>query len=162
MLTAVIRASGSAQALAATFAVLIPAVADGFLGHAVVVDMAGAGELERIADRTGASYLHAGEAEAWQRGAGQARGDRLLLLDAGDLPQLHWVEAIERHLLAAPETPALLPLCGFAASLRERVAVSFGARQLRAGLIAPRSAVLAGRLNAAPRRLAVARERAAG
>lgn len=160
MLTAVIRAPGHAQTLAATFAVLIPAVADGFLGHAVVVDTAGASDLERIADATGASYLRAGAAEAWQRGAAVARGDRLLLLDAGDVPQLHWVEAIERHLLTAPSIPALLPLKGFAASLRERMAVSFEARQMRAGLIAPRSEILAGRLSAAPRRLPVGRERA--
>lgn len=157
MLTAVIRAPGHAQTLAATFAVLIPAVADGFLGHAVVVDTAGASDLERIADATGASYLRAGPTEGWQRGAAAARGDRLLLLDAGDVPQLHWVEAIERHLLAGPDVPALLPLHGFADSWRERAAIALGARELRPGLIAPRSAVLAGRLEAAPRRLPVAR-----
>ena len=60
MLTAVIRADGYASALAATFSVLIPAVADGFLGHAVVVDAAGDAEIERLADATGASYLRAG------------------------------------------------------------------------------------------------------
>lgn len=160
MLTAVIRASGPAQTLAATFAVLIPAVAEGFLGHAVVVDTAGTGELERIADATGAGYLRAGPAEGWQRGAGQARGDRLLLLDAGDVPQPHWVAAVERHLLVAPAVPALLPAHGFAASWRERLAVALAARELRAGLVASRSAVLAGRLEAVPRRLPVMRERA--
>lgn len=160
MLTAVIRAPGPAQALAATFAVLIPAVAQGFLGHAVVVDPAGAGEIERIADATGASYLRVGNAEGWHRGAQEARGDWLLLLDAGDVPQLHWVETVERHLLMAPDAPALLPLRGLAASLRERAAVSFGSRRLRAGLVAPKSAVLAGRLGHAPQRMPVGRERA--
>ena len=162
MLTAVIRAPGHAQTLAATFAVLIPAVADGFLGHAVVVDTVGAGDLERIADATGASYLRTGEAEAWQRGAAAARSDRLLLLDAGDVPQLHWVEAIERHLLVAPNAPALLPLGGFMPSLRERIALPFAARQPRAGVIAPRDMVVAGRLSVTPRRLPVSRERLNG
>ncbi len=160
MLTAVIRAPGSAQALAATFAVLIPAVAEGFLGHAVVVDTAGEGDLERIADATGASYLRAGNAEGWHLGAKEARGEWLLLLDAGDVPQAHWVQAVERHLLIAPNRAALMPLRGLAASLRERAAISFGGRRLRAGLVAPKSAVLSGRLGNAPQRLPVIRERA--
>lgn len=162
MLTAVIRAPGSAQAIAATFAVLIPAVAEGFIGHAVVVDTVGADGLARIADATGASYLRAGNAEGWHLGAKEARGDWLLLLDAGDVPQFNWAQAVERHLLLAPDAPALLPLRGFAASLRERAAISFGGRRLRAGLIAPKGVVLAGRLGHAPRRLPMGRERVSG
>lgn len=159
MLTTVIRAGASVQPLAATFAVLIPAVAEGFLGHAVVVDTAGEADIERIADATGASYLRAGNAEGWHLGAKQARGHWLLLLDAGDVPQAHWVQAVERHLLLAPDVPALMPLRGFTASLRERAAISFGPRRLRAGLVAPKAAILAGRLGHAPRRLPVLRER---
>ncbi|MBN9444990.1 glycosyltransferase family A protein [Bosea sp. (in: a-proteobacteria)] len=162
MLTAVIRAPGSAHALAATFSVLIPAVADGFLGHAVVVDTRGENDLERIADATGASYLRAGAAEAWQGGAAAARGDRLLLLDAGDVPQLHWVEAVERHLLTAPGIPALLPLRGLGRSLRERAAIICEPRALRPGLVVPKGAAILGRLAASPQRLPVGRERADG
>lgn len=160
MLTAVIRADGPASALAATFSVLIPAVADGFLGHAVVVDMGREGEIERLADMTGATYVGAGAAEGWHVGAAQARGDWLILLSAGDVLAATWIQAIERHLLLAPELPALLPLRGLAASLKERAALSFGPRRLRPGLVAPKGQVLAGRLNATPRRLAARRERA--
>jgi hypothetical protein len=162
MLTAVIRADGPASALAATFSVLIPAVADGFLGHAVVVDAAGSAEIEGLADATGASYLRAGGAEGWHLGAAQARRDWLLLLDSGDVPQPHWAQAVERHLMLASDIPALIPLRGVAGSLRERAAISFGARRLRAGLVLPKALVLAGRLGSAPRRLAVRRERAGG
>ena len=95
MLTAVIRADGSPRALAATLAVLIPAVAEGFLGHAVIVDTVGAPDFERVADTTGASYLRANPAEAWRNGAAAARGDRLVLFEAGDVPQAHWVQAVE-------------------------------------------------------------------
>jgi hypothetical protein len=160
MLTAVIRVDGSVEALAATFSVLIPAVADGFLGHAVVIDAVGKPDIERLADATGASYLRAGGAEGWHLGAAQARGDWLLLLEAGDVPQVHWAHAVERHLILAPDTPALIPLRGFAGSLRERAGISFGPRRLRPGLVVPKGHVLAGRLGAAPRRLPVRRERA--
>jgi hypothetical protein len=159
MLTAVIRADGSTNALAATFSVLIPAVADGFLGHAVVVDAAGDAEVERLADAMGASYLRAGGAEGWHLGAALARGDWLILLDAGDAPQPHWTQAVDRHLLMQPDMAALIPLRGVAGSLRERAAISFGARRLRAGLVLPKGTVLAGRLGAGPRRLSVRRER---
>jgi len=159
MLTAVIRADGPASALAATFSVLIPAVADGFLGHAVVVDAAGDAEIERLADATGASYLRAGGAEGWHLGAAEARGDWLILLDSGDVPQPHWAQAVDRHLMLSPDIPALIPLRGVAGSLRERAAISFGARRLRAGLVLPKALVMAGRLGGAPRRLAVRRER---
>jgi len=160
MLTAVIRADHSARALAATLSILIPAVAEGFLGHAVIVDAAGASEIERIADATGASYLHASPAEAWRQGAAAARGEWLLLLDAGDVPQAHWAQAVERHLIVAPERPALIPLRSAAGSLRERAAISFGARRLRAGLVVPKAAVLAGRLGRPPQRLPARRDRA--
>ncbi len=160
MLTAVIRACGSADALAATFSVLIPAVADGFLGHAVVVDPVGDESLERLADATGASYLRSGGADGWHLGAAQARGDWLLLLDSGDVPQPHCAQVVDQHLLLQAEMPALMPLRGVAASLRERAAISFGPHRLRAGLVTPKGAVLAGRLGAMPRRLPVRREHA--
>ena len=167
MLTAVIRidgsrAEGSTEALAATFSVLIPAVAEGFLGHAVVIDALGHADIERLADATGASYLRAGGAEGWHLGAAQARGDWLILLEAGDVPQPHWPQTVERHLIVAPDKPALIPLRGMAGSLRERASISFGPRRLRPGLIVPKGHVLAGRLGAAPRRLSVRRERAGG
>jgi hypothetical protein len=162
MLTAVIRAGGSAAALAATFSVLIPAVAEGFLGHAVVLDLAGDGEIERLADATGASYLRSSGADRWHLGAAEARGDWLVLLDAGDVPQMQWAQAVDRHLLLQPDVPALIPLRGVAGSLRERATISFGPRRLRAGLVVAKGLVLAGRLGRAPLRLPVRRERAGG
>lgn len=163
MLTAVIRVDLSVEALAATFSVLIPAVAEGSLGHAVVLDSTGRSEIERLADATGATYLRAdGDDGGWQRGAAEARGDWLLLLAAGDIPQAHWPQAVERHLLLSPDAPALLPLRGLAGSLRERAGLAFGPRTLRPGLVLPKRQVVAGRLDKAPRRLAVCRERATG
>lgn len=160
MLTAVIRSDGSQQALAATLAVLIPAVAEGFLGHAVIVDTIGSPDTERAADATGARYLRANNGSAWRDGAAGARGERIVLFDAGDVPQAHWVQAVERHLLVAAGKPALIPLRGVAAALRERIAFSVGGRALGAGLVMPKALALTGRLERAPMRLPVLRERA--
>lgn len=160
MLTAIIRADASASALAATLSVLIPAVADGFLGHAVVVAAGADREIETIADATGADYLVAGDSEAWRLGANQARGDWLVLLDAGDVPQAHWVQTVDRHLMLGAGRPALIPLRGAVDALVERGAVATAPRRMRAGLILPKSQAVAGLLAAPPRRLACRRERA--
>lgn len=159
MLTAVIRANGRTEALAATLSVLIPAVAGGTVGHAVVIGTAEDSETERLAEVTGASYVAARNGESWTLGIERARGDWVLLLEAGDLPEPHWAESVERHLMTAAKTPALMPLRGIAA-LREWGAVSLRSRGVRAGLIAPKKQLLSGRLPASPRRLAVGRERA--
>lgn len=160
MLTAVIRSDGSQQALAATLAVLIPAVAEGFLGHAVLVDTVGSPETERAADATGARYLRTNHEQAWRDAAAQARGDRLVLFEAGDVPQAHWVQAVERHLLVAAGKPALIPARGVVAALREWAGFSMGGRRLGAGLVLPKAMAAAGRLDRAPLRLPVLRERA--
>ncbi|MCO5092364.1 hypothetical protein [Bosea sp. (in: a-proteobacteria)] len=160
MLTAVIRGDGSPEALAATLSILIPAVAEGLLGHAVIVDTAGTLAARRTADATGAHYLRADPGRAWQDGAAHARGERLVLFDAGDAPQAHWVQVVERHLSLAPQRPGLIPLSGIAASLRERVLFALGGRGLRPGLVLPRTMAAAGRLDRAPVRLPVLRERA--
>lgn len=159
MLTAVIRSDGSQQALAATLAVLIPAVAEGFLGHAVIVDTAGSADTERAADATGALYRRAGRERAWPEGAADARGDRVVLFDAGDTPQSHWVQVVERHLLTTPQLPALIPISGIVASLRERIMFRFSSRGIGAGLVMPRTMAATGRLDRAPMRLPVLRER---
>lgn len=160
MLAAIIRSNHSASALAATFSVLIPAVAEGFLGHAVVVAASPDSESERLADATGAVHLVAAGREAWQLGAEQARGDWLILLDAGDVPQAHWAQAVERHLMLAPERPALIAQRDLLGSLRERAALLLQGSQLRAGLVLPRRQARAGTLETSPRRLDCRRERA--
>lgn len=161
MLTAVIRADGRPGALAATFSVLIPAVAEGVLGHAVVIDPASSPEIARIADETGAAYVASATEAAWQAAAGEARGEWLVLLDAGDLPEPHWTQGVERHLLLAASRPALMPLSG-AGALVERGSLLLFPHRLRAGLIAPRQQILSGHLAIRPRRLMVRRERAGG
>lgn len=159
MLTAVIRSDGSQQALAATLAALIPAVAEGFLGHAVIVDTVGSADTERAADATGALYRRAGRVQAWREGAAHARGDRVVLFTAGDAPQTHWVQVVERHFLVAPQKPALIPMSGMVASLRERFVFLVNGRGIGAGLVIPRMMAAGGRLERAPVRLPVLRER---
>jgi hypothetical protein len=158
MLTAVVRMRGEAQGLALTLSSLVPAVAEGLMNHAVVVLDRPDGLAERIADAMGATMLIS-PADPWSTGAGAARGDWVLLLNAGEEPLPGWIGAVERHLLlqsAARRRPALLPLSGGLEGWRERLSL-LTARALarsgaHAGLIAAREAVASGaRLPAAAR-----------
>ena len=160
MLAAIIRSHGSSDALAATVSALIPAVAEGFLGHAVIVEAEKIAAVEKLVDATGASLVMAPSSQAWQAGAQAARGDWLLLLDAGDMPKLDWARHVERHLIASGGRAALLPSDIVWAALIERASVIFNQRALRPGLLASAREVRAGQLDAASRRLAVGRERA--
>ncbi len=160
MLAAIIRCQGSSEALAATISALIPAVAEGFLGHAVIVGAKPDSAVEKLADATGASLVIAALAESWQAGARAARGDWLLLLDAGDMPRLDWARHVERHLIASGGQAALMARDGIWPGLSERVAVMLGSAALRPGLLASAREVKAGKLDSSPRRLPVSRERA--
>jgi CTP:molybdopterin cytidylyltransferase MocA len=160
MLAAIIRSQGSSDALAATVSALIPAVAEGFLGHAVIVEAQRSAAIEKLVDATGAALVLAPLAQSWQAGARAARGDWLLLLDAGDMPKLDWARYVERHLIASGGRAALMPCDGLWAALAERGAFVLRPRALRPGLLASSREVGTGQLDAAPRRLVVGRERA--
>jgi hypothetical protein len=161
MLAAIIRSHGSSDALAATVSALIPAVAEGFLGHAVIVEPTKNPAIEKLADATGAALVIAPFAESWKVGAKVARGDWLLLLDAGDMPRLDWARHVERHLISSGGRSALMPCAAFWPGLVERASVLIAGRVLRTGLLASARETRAGMLDAAPRRLPISRERAA-
>lgn len=159
MLTAIIRSNGRYEPLAATLAALIAAVSEGIVGHAVVVAPADDADKAKLAEETGADFVVASPSDCWSAGAVAARGQWLLLLDAGDIPDEDWARRAERHLLLASRRPALLPLAGLATGLRERLAGLVAPRAVGAGLITRRDAVIAGRLPASARRLRTRRRR---
>ncbi|MCU0885747.1 MAG: hypothetical protein MUC44_12540 [Beijerinckiaceae bacterium] len=163
MLTALVLARSKPGALAVTLAALVPAVAEGLVSHAVVVLFGADADGERIADAMGATVIQAGSAP-WREAATIARGEWVVLLEAGDAPDQGWITAIERHLLqqaALRRLPAFLPVRGLAAGLKERAALLLGSRRLRSGLIAPRTMIAAGTALPAPLRLAIGRQRLA-
>lgn len=160
MLTAIVHVAGQPMALAETLTALVPAVAEGLMSHAVVVSSAQDEDVERIADAMGATLIVA-PARPWAAGAAAARGNWVLLLEAGETPDHGWTGAVEGHLMrqqGAAGQPALLPLAGGFASWGEWLFEPFAAGG-RSGLVAPRDVVAGdGRLERA-RRLRVGRRR---
>lgn len=111
MISAVVLAHDDIAALGATLAALVPAVAEGVVRDAVVVDASRSQEVRRevrqIAEATGAAHVAAAAgADPWRLGAEAARGPWLLLLEAGDVPDPTWRADAERFLLTAGPSAA--------------------------------------------------------
>jgi hypothetical protein len=110
MITAVILADDDIEALGATLASLVPALARGVLRDAVVVDGSSGKDVAIIADAAGTTYQRIGEGrDPWRLGAELGRGHWFLLLESGDVPDPAWIAEAERFLLTAgpPGTGAL-------------------------------------------------------
>ncbi|CAH1669608.1 hypothetical protein [Chelatococcus asaccharovorans] len=167
MISAVIRAGGNLEALAVTLAGLVPAVAEGILRDAVIVDDGTVPGVQDLAEAAGAAYVAVNGDDTlgedamvddalgggpWRAGAGVVKGPWFLLLAAGDLPGPNWIPALERFIRrargdgAAPDI-ALFPgadaggLRGLAGALATRVTRRHA---LVAGMIVPRSVIQKG------------------
>jgi hypothetical protein len=105
MLTAIILAGNDVEALEATLASLVPAVAEGVVRDAVVIDCSMGEGVRSLADAAGTRYAPAEAGDAgstsWRRGADLARGAWLFLLAAGDVPERGWAVEAERFVMSA-------------------------------------------------------------
>jgi hypothetical protein len=103
MITVLVRVSHGPEALAATLSALVPAVAEGLVGDAVILADRQDDALAKVADAAGATLVVA-ERGSWVEGARAARRDWLLCLDDGDIPQEGWIRALDRFIaLSKPE-----------------------------------------------------------
>ena len=103
MITVLIRVTHGPEALAATLSALVPAVAVGLVGDAVILADRQDDTLAKVADAVGATLVVA-ERGSWTEGARVARRDWLLCLDDGDIPQEGWIRVLDRFVaLSRPE-----------------------------------------------------------
>jgi hypothetical protein len=101
MITAIILADDDIEALGATLASLVPAVARGVLRDAVVVDGSSGKDVAVIADAAGTAYRRSAGGDPWRLGAELGRGNWFLLLESGDVPDPAWISEAERFLMVA-------------------------------------------------------------
>jgi hypothetical protein len=144
MFAALIRSGPDVMKLAATLSVLVEGAAAGLIGHAVVIAPAGGQmpEIERLADATGAELVTGTghEAQDWRAAALVARGDWLLLMQAGEMPGQNWVQALERHAMTAQGKPGLMPRMGWKGFAERWLPPS----RAGAGFVLPKPLLLAG------------------
>lgn len=143
MITVVVRVSRGAEALAATLSAVIPAVAAGLVGDAVIVSARQDDALERVADASGATLIVT-EDFSWEAGARAARRDWLLCLEDGDIPQEGWIRILDRFVSLAQPEQGLARMRRERAGLLDAVAGFFPRSGVRAGDLVHRRVLLEG------------------
>jgi hypothetical protein len=94
MLSVIIPTDGVEQPAVATLAALVPGAAAGVIKEVLLVDRAGTGVIERVADVAGCRFLafKGSHAAALAAGARQARAPWLMFLHAGAVLDSGWIE----------------------------------------------------------------------
>src|ERR1700690_4126261 len=94
MLSVIIPTEGAEQPTVATLAALVPGAAAGLIREVLLVDRAGTGVIERVADVAGCRYLafEGSHAAALAAGARQARSPWLMFLHAGAVLDHGWID----------------------------------------------------------------------
>jgi hypothetical protein len=94
MLSVIIPTEGVEAPAVATLAALVPAAAAGVVKEVLLVDRAGTGVIERVADVAGCRFLpfQGTRAAALAAGARQARSPWLMFLHAGAVLDSGWIE----------------------------------------------------------------------
>jgi hypothetical protein len=94
MLSVIIPTDGAEQPAVATLSALVPGAAAGVIREVLLVDRAGTGVIERVADVAGCGFLpfKGSHAAALAAGARQARSPWLMFLHAGAVLDAGWIE----------------------------------------------------------------------
>ncbi|MDP3693255.1 glycosyl transferase [Bradyrhizobium sp.] len=94
MLSIIIPTDGAERPAVVTLAALVPGAAAGLVREVLLVDRAGNGVIERVADVAGCRYLafEGSHAAALAAGARQARSPWLMFLQAGAVLDSGWIE----------------------------------------------------------------------
>lgn len=143
MITALVRSRRSVEALATTLSALVPAVADGLIGDAVVLAAGRDPAVARVADAMGAELLVTAADPPWQEGAALARREWCLCLDDGDVPSEGWIRALERFVALSPPDRRFGRLARRPRTLRVRLAEALAGHGVRAGDVVRRDLLLA-------------------
>ncbi|QFU15829.1 glycosyltransferase family 2 protein [Microvirga thermotolerans] len=159
MITVLVRARRGPEALAVTLSALVPAVAAGLVGDAVVLSESPDRAVERVADAAGATLI-AGHGASWREGARVARHEWLLCLDDGDVPEEGWIRVLERFVALGPRAGRLGRLRrrhpGILPGLRDLVRGLARRGEVRAGDLVHRRVLLEGQRPGRPVRIAAA------
>ena len=94
MLSVIIPTEGTEQPAVATLAALVPGAAAGVVREVLLVDRAGTGVIERVADVAGCRFLafDGSRAAALAAGARKARSPWLMFLHAGAVLDSGWID----------------------------------------------------------------------
>jgi hypothetical protein len=162
MISVLIQVRSGPEALAVTLGALVPAVAAGLIGDAVVLAPEPDEAIAGVADAAGATLVVAGD-RPWRRGADAARRDWLLCLDDGDIPQEGWIRVLDRFVSLSRPEPGMARLgrkrAGLLATGLDWMGRLAGSSSVRAGDLVHRRVLIEGMKARRPVRLSARIER---
>ena len=132
MLSVIIPTNGVEQPAVATLAALVPGAAAGVVREVLLVDRAGNGVIERVADVAGCRFLafEGSHAAALAAGARQARSPWLMFLHAGAVLDSGWIEETTQFIQGVSSSDraprrdfSLRPLALFRCGLARRLQI---------------------------------------
>jgi len=100
MLSVIIPTDGIEQPAVATLAALVPGATAGVIREVLLVDRAGTGAIERVADVAGCGFIACigSRAGAMAAGAKAVRSPWLMFLHAGAVPDAGWIEETRQFI----------------------------------------------------------------
>jgi hypothetical protein len=106
MLSVIIPTEGVEQPAVATLAALVPGAAAGVIREVLLVDRAGTGVIERVADVAGCRFLafEGSRAAALAAGARHARSPWLMFLHAGAVLDTGWIDETAQFIQRVSES----------------------------------------------------------
>src|ERR1700742_3044914 len=112
MLSVIIPTEGEERTAVATLAALVPGAAAGMVSEVLLVDRAGTGVIERVADVAGCRFLsfEGSRGAARAAGARQARAPWLMFLHAGAVLDSGWIDETAQFI--QPVSPSGRPRAG--------------------------------------------------
>ncbi|RDI55140.1 glycosyltransferase family 2 protein [Microvirga subterranea] len=162
MITVLVRVTRGPEALAVTLSSLVPAVAAGLVGDAVILAPREDDTVARVADASGATLIVT-EENSWKAGAEAARRDWILCLDDGDIPREGWIRVLDRFVALSLPERGIARLrhrqAGFFRPAIDAVCRLAGKTTIRAGDLVHRRVLLDGVRPRRPVRLAAVIER---
>ncbi|HEY8382954.1 MAG TPA: hypothetical protein VIL09_12475 [Microvirga sp.] len=149
MISVLVRVEHGVEALAVTLSALVPAVADGLVGDAVVLVRRPDEAVARVADAVGAGMVTAEggawrDGDAWREGARRVRRDWVLCLADGDVPSEGWIRTLDRFIALSPPERRFGRLARPSRPLRERLLALVRPRAVRPGDLVHRALLLEG------------------
>lgn len=160
MISVLVRVEHGVEPLAVTLSALVPAVAAGLVGDAVVIVRKPDPTIEAVADAVGATLLVEPDG-SWRKGASVARRDWVLCLADGDVPSEGWIRVLERFIAVSPPERRFGRLArrhSFLRGLWTALEHAVAGRQVRAGDLIHRS-LIADRSTPRPARVGAQIER---
>lgn len=127
MFSVIIATRDSERPLVATLAALVPGATAGLVREVIIADGGSRDDTEEVADVAGCRFIKSGEplGVRLKAGAAASRGDWLMFLDPGVVPDVTWIDDTAGFLAKADVEKAAVfaPLPGMTSTLRRALGV---------------------------------------